>query len=328
MQLVLTTRDPYNANYCTPEGQVIYKVVSPFQLVNRKATIDKVVPSDAEDLQDHFERIGEVEYHLITPSVITFNGVRQGVDKFFKKKTALLNLGSDRIFTGPDGKEYRWKVANTKPVLYTNDDTDTKVAKFHQKDLIAITPKASPAILEIFPADPHNADYCNPEGQVVYQVLSSFRILHRRRATIDKVIPTHTGGAPNQLERIGEVEFHFFNPSIVTFNNASQTVDQLFRKSLTLLGLGSNRIFTGPDGKEYRWKLGNTRPVLYTNDDTNTEVAKFHPADLLTTLSGQPVTLEIFPPGEHMMDFIIVTFVYIEKLRRDRRRSRRRRAGD
>ena len=45
MQFLLTTRDPYNANYCTPDGQVIYKVVSPFQIRNRKATIDKVVPS-------------------------------------------------------------------------------------------------------------------------------------------------------------------------------------------------------------------------------------------------------------------------------------------
>ena len=47
MQLILTTRDPYNGSYCTPEGQVIYRVVSPFQLFHRRrATIDKVVPAD------------------------------------------------------------------------------------------------------------------------------------------------------------------------------------------------------------------------------------------------------------------------------------------
>lgn len=49
MQFVLTTRDPYNANYCTPEGQVIYKVVGPYHLLQRRrATIEKVVPTDSE----------------------------------------------------------------------------------------------------------------------------------------------------------------------------------------------------------------------------------------------------------------------------------------
>jgi hypothetical protein len=114
MQLILTTRDPYNASYCTPEGQVIYKVVSPFQLLHRRrATVDKIVPTDLvsytegepgkltyrvetddcfADMQDQFERIGEVEYHTIFSSIITFGGVAQSVDKFFRKKISLLNL--------------------------------------------------------------------------------------------------------------------------------------------------------------------------------------------------------------------------------------------
>ncbi|TEB27947.1 hypothetical protein FA13DRAFT_1755962 [Coprinellus micaceus] len=160
MQFLLTTRDPYNANYCTPEGQVIYKVVSPFQFRNRKATIDKVAPSPtgAEDLQDHFERIGEVQFNTIKHSILTYKNVSQSVDKFFRKKASWVNLGSHRIFTGPDGKEYRWKVANTKPVLYTNDEAQTHVAKFHQQDIISITPKAKAATLEIYPAGEHMVD--------------------------------------------------------------------------------------------------------------------------------------------------------------------------
>ncbi|TEB19959.1 hypothetical protein FA13DRAFT_1645677 [Coprinellus micaceus] len=163
MQLILTTRDPYNASYCTPEGQVIYRVVSPFQLLHRRrATIDKVVPTDlssyTEDMQDQFERIGEVEYHTIFSSIITFGGVAQSVDKFFRKKISLLNLASHRIFTGPDGKEYRWKLGYAKPVLYLNDDTSTPVAKFHQQDIISITPRARRAALEIFPAGEHMVD--------------------------------------------------------------------------------------------------------------------------------------------------------------------------
>ena len=33
---------------------------------------------------------------------------------------------------------------------------------------------------------------------------------------------------------------------------------------------------------------------------------------------ARPPSLEIFPEGEHMVDLIVVTFVYIEKLRTDR----------
>ena len=103
----------------------------------------------------------------------------------------------------------------------------------------------------------------------------------------------------------------------------------------------SHRIFTGPDGKEYRWKLANTKPVvcitssryllstqaapqfqLYTNDDTNTHVAKFHQKDIISiTPNAKRATLEIYPAGEHMVDLIVVSLVYVEKLRRDRERA-------
>jgi hypothetical protein len=37
----------------------------------------------------------------------------------------------------------------------------------------------------------------------------------------------------------------------------------------------------------------------------------------------RPACLEILPIGEHMIDTILVTFVYIEKKRRDKKRARR-----
>ncbi|KAJ3520941.1 hypothetical protein NMY22_g12524 [Coprinellus aureogranulatus] len=172
--------------------------------------------------------------------------------------------------------------------------------------------------------DPYNANYCTEEGQVIYQVVSPFKLFQTRKATIDKVIPTKKSeDMQDHFERIGEVVFNCFTPSIITFNNVSQSVNKVFRKRLALLNLGSNRIFTGPDGKEYYWKLANTKPVLYTNDGTDTHVAKFHRKHLGIVGTARPATLEIFPAGEHMVDLIVVTLVYIEKLRRDRDRSRR-----
>ncbi|KAJ3520937.1 hypothetical protein NMY22_g12523 [Coprinellus aureogranulatus] len=445
MQLILTTRDPYNANYCTPEGQVMYKVVSPNHLLHRRrATVDKVVPSGSEDMQDHFERIGEVEFHSVNPSVITYNNIRQGVDKFFRKGGALKveDIGSDRIFTGPDGKEYLWKISLYTPALLTNDGTNTKVADFRQKDLFGFHPKSRPAVLEIHPAagslasapllcsarfgqmsgahikgastasslgsglmylhqslgcsdrvveaawhesrivaskssivlrfspppastlqappeqarsrprclspswlpastntplrlraliittgDPYNSNYCTEEGQVIYKVVSPFKLFQTRKATIDKVAPSDPEDMQDHFERIGEVVFHIFSPSIITFNNVSQSVNKFFRKKIVLLNLGSNRIFTGPDGKEYYWKLANTKPVLYTNDGTDTRVAKVHSKHYGIIGTARPATLEIFPAGEHMVDLIVVTLVYIEKLRREREQARRSHGG-
>jgi hypothetical protein len=61
---------------------------------------------------------------------------------------------------------------------------------------------------------------------------------------------------------------------------------------------------------------------LYTNDEAQTHVAKFHQQDIISiTPKAKAATLEIYPAGEHMVDLIVVTLVYIEKLRRDRERA-------
>ena len=42
MQLTLTSSTPWNSDYYTESGQVAYRVNSPFQLLGRTATIEKV----------------------------------------------------------------------------------------------------------------------------------------------------------------------------------------------------------------------------------------------------------------------------------------------
>ncbi|EAU80774.1 hypothetical protein CC1G_04884 [Coprinopsis cinerea okayama7 len=163
MLLTLTTNDPYHANYCTEEGQVIYKVESPFKLVGRKATIDKIVPNDTPegaqgepDMQDRFTRIGLVEFNTVTSSKITWENVIHDTSKFFRKES-MGWLGRDRIFTGPDGKEYRWLLRNSKPELVLNDDERTLVAKYHQKHH-GVVQDPRPASLEILPPGEHMVD--------------------------------------------------------------------------------------------------------------------------------------------------------------------------
>ncbi|KAH6899147.1 hypothetical protein BKA70DRAFT_1569572 [Coprinopsis sp. MPI-PUGE-AT-0042] len=163
MLLYLTTGEPWNANYCTEDGQVIYKVVSPFKWVGRRATIDKVIPNeeDASDMRDRFRRIGEIEFIIVEPTKITWKGVTQETTAMFRKgERKWGDLGSDRIFTGPDGLEYRWNIGGslTRPTLYLNDEPKTVVAKYHRKHLGIVHKVPRPATLEISEQAEHMAD--------------------------------------------------------------------------------------------------------------------------------------------------------------------------
>jgi hypothetical protein len=76
-----------------------------------------------------------------------------------------------------------------------------------------------------------------------------------------------------------------------------------------------------PDGREYMWKLGPTAPHLYLNDEHKTPVAKFHlPCLRWFRRPGAKscAWMEIFPEGEHLVDVILLTFIYVEKIRKDR----------
>lgn len=96
-----------------------------------------------------------------------------------------------------------------------------------------------------------------------------------------------------------------------------------------------NRIFSGPDGREYKWELRETKPEvrylylpcaksplnhiqLYLHDGSNRLIAKYHRPHggvISTAVLG---SLEIFPPGDEVVDLIVTTFIYLEKLRKDR----------
>lgn len=54
------------------------------------------------------------------------------------------------------------------------------------------------------------------------------------------------------------------------------------------------------------------------NDSAKTPVARFHRRRLGIIGAAQPASLEIFMAGKDMVDLIVVTGVYMEKLRKDK----------
>ncbi|KAH6899150.1 hypothetical protein BKA70DRAFT_1314519, partial [Coprinopsis sp. MPI-PUGE-AT-0042] len=168
--------NPYNSNYCTEDGQVIYKVDSPFKLVGRTATVSKIVPNDesSSDMCDRFTHIGGIEFNALTTSKITWKGETKETSVFFRKgdKGWVAGSGSHRIFAGPDGREYRWDIGSSPsnlPTLHLNSDPDIIVAKCRKQHRlssgeIAATHQergvAGPAVttLEISDLGEHMAD--------------------------------------------------------------------------------------------------------------------------------------------------------------------------
>ncbi|KAF9494398.1 hypothetical protein BDN71DRAFT_1448929 [Pleurotus eryngii] len=92
--------------------------------------------------------------------------------------------------------------------------------------------------------------------------------------------------------------------------------------------MGWYRTFTAPDGRSYRWTMGFNYPELYTNDEHRRPIARFHRRRLSIPgiCKGRAPHLEILPDGEQIADAIVMTFVYVEKRRRDCEKARS--AGD
>ncbi|KIM49883.1 hypothetical protein M413DRAFT_59206, partial [Hebeloma cylindrosporum] len=84
--------------------------------------------------------------------------------------------------------------------------------------------------------------------------------------------------------------------------------------------LERNRIFTGPDGREYMWRLGKRRckASLFVNDSAKTPVACLHRRGPGIVGHAPAASLEIFAAGKDIVDLIVVTGVYMERMRKDR----------
>ncbi|KAL0947265.1 hypothetical protein HGRIS_013387 [Hohenbuehelia grisea] len=167
-----------------------------------------------------------------------------------------------------------------------------------------------------------NATYALENGQVIYRVDTPLK-LGNRVTTIERIAPNHT---PNDMHdafnELAKIEWQVIKSSRINMHGTSKSVSEIFRRG-GYGAYGRHRIFAGPDGREYRWKLGNWSSKLCLNDGSKAVVAKYHRPALGFNTGHSRAYLEIFPLGEGIADYILVTFVYIEKLRKDRERASR-----
>ncbi|KAF5349674.1 hypothetical protein D9756_008870 [Leucocoprinus leucothites] len=115
-----------------------------------------------------------------------------------------------------------------------------------------------------------------------------------------------------------QVEFHNWHSSRFRFDGRELSVGDYFRKE-GWSSYGRDRIFTASDGKEYRWQLGGSIIDMVRNDGSKTRVVEFKEfRHKIGPFKGRPASLEIDDSCIPILDEIILTFIYCEKLRNDR----------
>ncbi|KAI9463841.1 hypothetical protein HD554DRAFT_2040864 [Boletus coccyginus] len=168
-----------------------------------------------------------------------------------------------------------------------------------------------------------NTIFTHESGQVLYKTthpLSSEVAGGMGTTTIYKVMPNDDPtDMRDQLGVIGEIEWHQIGSSTFRLNGQEMQSDT-FLPSHGILG--RKRTFTGPDGSPYRWDMVfgpfGTVVVLSRDDGSRTEVARYHRGSGgIVGPKGKP-RLVVDPDVEHMLDLIVLTFVYVEKIRMDK----------
>ncbi|KAF8352176.1 hypothetical protein F5887DRAFT_912733 [Amanita rubescens] len=121
-----------------------------------------------------------------------------------------------------------------------------------------------------------------------------------------------------RFAHLAGVKFNRITSSVIRFRGEEYETRKFFTRKEWH---GRHRAFIGPDGLEYLWILGRRVPELVRRDEARTPVARFHRRRLFGKARRAPESLEIFSEGMHMVDFILVTFVYIQKIRNDKERA-------
>ncbi|KAG2125300.1 hypothetical protein BD769DRAFT_1358381 [Suillus cothurnatus] len=169
---------------------------------------------------------------------------------------------------------------------------------------------------------PHvrNAVITNEQGHVLYSTSTSFSF-GPRVTVVKKHVPNEfIIGRVESSEILANIHWHTFS----SFQLSSSMAGSTWRQRNTYGPFSCfntfyrRRVFRGPDGQLYKWKIGPRECILMLDD---MEVARHHPLNLGFKKAEHQAYLEIFEPVEHMVDLVVLTFIYVEKLRRGSQES-------
>ncbi|KAF8546568.1 hypothetical protein OG21DRAFT_1473039 [Imleria badia] len=173
-----------------------------------------------------------------------------------------------------------------------------------------------------------NAVMRNESGQILYRTFHPLKLgINQGTTTIQKIKPNDDPtDMRDQFDVLAQIEWHLTTPTVFRMHG-QELPSNVFIPRHGIRGRLSKRTFTGQDGRPYRWDMHRHVVVLSRNDETREELARYHRATLGILGPKQRPYLEIHPDVWHMLDMIVVTFVYIEKLHMDKDRGAQRNSG-
>jgi len=162
--------------------------------------------------------------------------------------------------------------------------------------------------------------FCNEAGQVIYKTETPKSCLSAHRMTnISKIVPPDSPeDMTDRFTDLAAIEWHTLGTSVLTYGGLVRSMKE-FMPSEGIFAL--QRVFTAPeDGRSFRWTLGTWTCSLTLDDGSKTHVAQSHRSNAGVLGKPRPARLEIFSGFEHMADVILVGYVFVEKLRKERER--------
>ncbi|KAJ7187124.1 hypothetical protein C8R46DRAFT_284862 [Mycena filopes] len=166
-------------------------------------------------------------------------------------------------------------------------------------------------------------------GFVQYKVSTPIRVHNltttiRRR--IDGDIPhrehehdsdTETAADDERFGLLATLAWHMIGwKTVIQFAGREISGRSFFRKEKVGV-LSWEYVFTARDEKEYRWYFRMYSSTLKVNDAAATVVAEYKVSSVgVVSKPRRPASLEIFPEFEHLADDIMVSFIFLEKIRR------------
>ncbi|KZP15110.1 hypothetical protein FIBSPDRAFT_978472 [Athelia psychrophila] len=167
-------------------------------------------------------------------------------------------------------------------------------------------------------ANVRNTKFCNDEGQVLYASQTPGPILSSNRVTtISKVVPNNSpDDMSDHFTELAVIEWHPIASSVLKYGDLEVQMNDFMPPT----GLSRRcRVFTAPgDGRSFKWKLGKWSCALTVNDDSKTAVAQGHRNKLGIIGKPRPARLEIFSGFQHLADIILITYIFVEKLRKQK----------
>ncbi|KIJ59423.1 hypothetical protein HYDPIDRAFT_44011 [Hydnomerulius pinastri MD-312] len=158
-----------------------------------------------------------------------------------------------------------------------------------------------------------NTDLSDEEGHKLYTISTP-----QGRKQVTTISKYRKGKSTPQVMAV--IEWHRLKKTLIRFRGREVEADTMLYKRPWSWG----RYFAGPDGHTYKWKVGFRYCWLKVEaKHTRVPLVKYHKRNLGIRKPSHPPYLDVSSAVTHMMDHIVVTYIYMERLRQDTEDERR-----